>query len=58
MAYYTGDFNWARRQLDILKAATTQLIANDALNLSLLISDNLNADSSGKALKYTQGPIC
>jgi tetratricopeptide (TPR) repeat protein len=51
MAYYTGDFNWARRQLDILKAATTQLIANDALNLSLLISDNLSADSSGKALK-------
>jgi tetratricopeptide (TPR) repeat protein len=51
LAYYTGDFNWARRQLDILKAATTQLIANDALNLSLLISDNLNADSSGKALK-------
>ncbi|QHS55725.1 tetratricopeptide repeat protein [Mucilaginibacter sp. 14171R-50] len=51
MAYYTGDFNWARRQLDILKAATTQLIANDALNLSLLITDNLNADSSGNALK-------
>jgi tetratricopeptide (TPR) repeat protein len=51
LAYYTADFNWARRQLDILKAATTQLIANDALNLSLLISDNLNADSSGNALK-------
>lgn len=51
LAYYTGDFDWARRQLNILKAATTQLIANDALNLSLLISDNLNADSSGKALK-------
>jgi TolA-binding protein len=51
MAYYTGDFNWARRQLDILKAATTQLIANDALNLSLLISDNLSVDSSGNALK-------
>ncbi|MFD0792641.1 tetratricopeptide repeat protein [Mucilaginibacter litoreus] len=51
MAYYTGDFNWASRQLDILKAATTQLIANDALNLSLLITDNLQADSSGKALK-------
>ena len=51
LAYYTGDFNWARRQLDILKAATTQLIANDALNLSLLITDNLNADSTGNALK-------
>ena len=51
LAYYTADFDWARRQLNILKAATTQLIANDALNLSLLISDNLNADSAGNALK-------
>ena len=51
LAYYTGDFNWSRRQLDILKAATSQLIANDALNLSLLISDNLAIDSSGNALK-------
>jgi tetratricopeptide (TPR) repeat protein len=51
LAYYTGDFNWSRRQLDILKAATTQLIANDALNLSLLISDNLAIDSAGAALK-------
>lgn len=51
MAYYTGDFEWARRELDVLKAATSQLIANDALNLSLLISDNLATDSSGAALK-------
>lgn len=51
LAYYTGDFDWSRRQLDILKAATTQLIANDALNLSLLISDNLAIDSAGAALK-------
>jgi len=51
LAYYTGDFNWSRRQLDVLKAATSQLIANDALNLSLLISDNLAVDSSGNALK-------
>lgn len=51
LAYYTGDFTWAKGQLDILKAATTQLIANDALNLSLLISDNMDADSTGGALK-------
>ncbi|OOQ59051.1 tetratricopeptide repeat protein [Mucilaginibacter pedocola] len=51
LAYYTGDFNLARRQLNVLKAATTQLIANDALNLSLLITDNLAADSAGSALK-------
>ncbi|SEO45940.1 Tetratricopeptide repeat-containing protein [Mucilaginibacter gossypiicola] len=51
MAYYTGDFTWAKGQLDVLKVATSQLIANDALNLLLLIQDNLAADSSGAALK-------
>ncbi|MDB5022771.1 MAG: tetratricopeptide repeat protein [Mucilaginibacter sp.] len=51
LAYYTGDFNWAKGQLDVLKAATSQLIANDAINLSLLITDNLVADTSGNALK-------
>ena len=51
LAYYTGDFTWAKGQLDVLKAATSQLIANDALNLSLLITDYLAADTSGAALK-------
>ncbi len=51
LAYYTGDFTWAKGQLDVLKAATSQLIANDAINLSLLITDNLVADTSGNALK-------
>jgi tetratricopeptide (TPR) repeat protein len=51
MAYYTGDFTWAKGQLDVLKAATSQLIANDALNLSLLITDNIKEDTSGAALK-------
>ncbi|CAM3770624.1 tetratricopeptide repeat protein [Mucilaginibacter galii] len=51
LAYYTGDFKYAKGQLNVLKAATSQLIANDALNLSLLIGDNLVADTAGKALK-------
>ena len=51
LAYYTGDFKWAKGQLDVLKAATSELIANDALNLSLLIFDNTKADSAGEALK-------
>jgi tetratricopeptide (TPR) repeat protein len=50
-AYYTGDFTWAKGQLDVLKASTSQLIANDALNLSLLISDNIAVDTAGTALK-------
>ncbi len=58
LSYYTGDFTWAKGQLDVLKAATTQLIANDALNLSLLISDNITADTSGAALKmYAQADL-
>ena len=51
LAYYTGDFTWAKGQLDVLKAATSQLIANDALNLSLLITDNITFDTTGNALK-------
>ena len=51
LAYYTGDFVWAQAQLNILKAATSKLISNDAFKLSSLISINLEADSTGKALK-------
>jgi len=51
VAFYSGDFLWAQAQLDVLKASTSKLIANDAFTLSLLISDNLNSDSTGEALK-------
>lgn len=40
LSYYMGEFEWARAQLDVLKTATTQLIANNAMELSLLIQDN------------------
>jgi tetratricopeptide (TPR) repeat protein len=50
-SYYKGDFNWAESQLKILKASTSQLTANDALDLKLLISDNRNEDSLQTALK-------
>ena len=48
--YFRGDFLWAQAQLDVLKSATSQLIANDALYLSLLISDNIGYDSTFDAL--------
>lgn len=48
--YFRGDFMWALGQLDVLKSATSQLIANDALALSLLISDNMGLDSTTDAL--------
>ncbi|MFH4964747.1 tetratricopeptide repeat protein [Gaetbulibacter sp. M235] len=50
-SYYKGDFNWAESQLKILKASTSQLIANDALDLKLIISDNKYEDSLHVALK-------
>ena len=50
-SYYKGDFKWAESQLKILKASTSQLIANDALDLKLLISDNKYDDSTQTALK-------
>ena len=40
LSYYNGDFTWAQGQLDVLKASTSELIANDALNLSVLITEN------------------
>lgn len=58
LAYYQGDFVWAKAQLDILKSSTSQLIANDALNMSLLISDNLQNEKDTAALKkYSEAEL-
>ncbi|MBI4648268.1 MAG: tetratricopeptide repeat protein [Bacteroidia bacterium] len=46
VAYYTGNFKWAQAQLDVLKASTSKLIANDAFELSQLISDNTALDTT------------
>ncbi|MFT4659944.1 MAG: tetratricopeptide (TPR) repeat protein [Patiriisocius sp.] len=45
ISFYVGDFEWAQAQLDVLKASTSKLISNDAIDLSLLITDNLNLDT-------------
>jgi len=50
-SYYKGDFEWSLVQLDVLKKSTSQLIANDAMQLSLLIKDNSIEDSTQTALK-------
>lgn len=50
-SYFKGDFVWALKQFKELKAASTQLIANDALEYFLLINDNTVADSTQTALK-------
>ena len=46
LSYYSHDFKWAKSQLDVLRASTSKLVANDAMELSLLISDNMEDDSS------------
>jgi predicted Zn-dependent protease len=51
LSFYQGNFAYAKSQADVLKASTSQLIANDALNLSLLISDNLQSTVDSNALK-------
>ena len=50
LSYYNGEFKWAQAQLDILKAATEKLISNDAMNLSLTITDNLKEEGDSLAL--------
>ncbi len=44
LSFYIGEFAWAKSQLDVLRAATSKLIANDAMYFSLLISDNEDED--------------
>lgn len=50
VSYFAGDFLWAKGQLDVLKASTSKLIANDAMELSLLITDNIGDDSTRSPL--------
>ncbi|WP_231490686.1 tetratricopeptide repeat protein [Pedobacter sp. Leaf170] len=51
LSFYQGNFEYSMGQCMVLKAATSQLIANDALNLSLLISDNIQTPGDSSALK-------
>ena len=51
LAYFRGDFELSKEVLDILKQATTREIANDAMELSLLIQENTGTDSTEKAMK-------
>ena len=50
LSYFTKDFQWAQAQFDVLKASTSKLIANDALDLSIFIMDNMGLDTSDAAL--------
>lgn len=51
LRYFIGEYAWSVTMLDVLKAATSKLIANDALGLSMLIHDFLIEDTTGISLK-------
>ena len=50
LAYFNGDFEWAQAQFDILKASTSKMISNDAIDMSVFIMDNLGLDSTAHPL--------
>lgn len=51
LSYYNGDFEWSQAQFDILKASTSKLISNDAIDRSVFILDNMGTDSIVEPLK-------
>ncbi|MGB2848603.1 MAG: tetratricopeptide repeat protein [Saprospiraceae bacterium] len=52
LTYFNGDFEWAQKQFDILKSATSRFISNDAIDLSVFILDNMAGDSVSVPLQY------
>ena len=58
LSYYAGDFEWAQEQFKILKGATSKLISNDAIDMSVFILDNLGMDTTDVTLKmYAQADL-
>ena len=53
--YYAGEFDWAATRLDVLKSATSKLISNDAIDLSLFISEMRDEDTLGFTLRKFAG---
>lgn len=51
LGYLLGNFSWAKAQLDVLKASTSKLTANDAFELSLFIGENTNLDTTDVPLQ-------
>lgn len=58
LSYYFGDFEWAQTQFDVLKNATSRVIANDAIDRSVFIMDNMGLDTTDAALRlYTAAEL-
>lgn len=50
LSFYIGEFEWAKTKFDILRAATSKLIANDAMDMSFMMMENLSKDSIHQAM--------
>jgi tetratricopeptide (TPR) repeat protein len=50
--YFDGEFDFAQSQLNILKESTSKIIANDAMNLSVSITENFGLDSNYTAMTW------
>ena len=50
--YFDGEFDFAQGQLNVLKESTSNMIANDALQLSVMITDNYGLDSNYQAMLW------
>ncbi len=48
--YYIGDFEFAQGMLEVLKGSSSELISNDALELSIFITSNLGLDTTALPL--------
>ena len=56
--YFSGAFEFAQSQLDVLKGSTSKLISNDAMHLSVIITDNLGIDSNYQAMEqFSRGDL-
>jgi tetratricopeptide (TPR) repeat protein len=52
LSYYKGDFEWAQDQLDVLKGSTSELISNDAIDVSVFIMEHLNLDTGATSMRF------
>lgn len=50
LSWFTGNYKWALAQLDIIKGSTSKPNANDALELSILIRENISEQDSTQSI--------
>lgn len=58
LSFYIGEFDWAKAKFDVLRSATSKLIANDAMDMAFLLQENLENDSIHEPMQmYARGSM-